>query len=113
MTTVETGQQQIQQPLEELKGKVETIAGPIEFPIAKTLIAQDVWYKEGEDLDKVCSTIINKALDLPMVKIIRCERKNGWEKGSGLVKIELENSSDIKTVLKKKSELKEISSSRN
>ena len=70
-------QQSCTGPVKELKQAVEEMTGTCEFPIAKTIVAQRVWYEENEDLQKVASTIINKALNLPNVTIVRVTRKSG------------------------------------
>ena len=53
------------------------------FVLEKTIVAQNMWYKEDEDLNRVASTIINKALNLPEVKIVDVERKSGKGKRKG------------------------------
>ena len=68
-------------PLNEIRQKVESTLGSIEFPIKRTLIAQNVWYKEGEDLMQIVKTIIHKALGLPEVPIHRTKRKSGQKQG--------------------------------
>ena len=78
-----------------------------EFPVKKTLIAQNVWYRDDEDLNKVAVTLIHKALNLPNIKIVRTARKSGKNTGKGLVKIELETSDMVMEVLKCKQLLKQ------
>ena len=77
-----------------------------EFPVSRTLIAQNVWYRSNEDLERVAKTIIHKALDLPNINIARVERKSGSRSGKGLIKIELNSKADIECVLRKKGELR-------
>ena len=77
------------------------------FALEKTIVAQNMWYKEDEDLNRVASTIINKALNLPEVKIVDVEHKSGKAKGKGLVKIELENKDTVSAVLRHKNMLNE------
>ena len=78
-----------------------------EFPLQSTVVAQNVWCADSEDIMKVTTTIINKALDLQPenIQVVRAVRKSSWETGSGLIKIELRSNEEVKVVLKKKSEL--------
>ena len=94
-------------PLKKLKADVEEKVGNIEFPIKTTIVGQNVWYREDEDLEKVAETIIHKGLELPEIHIIRVTRKSGKEKGKGLIKIELNSNDEVKKVLKNKSKLKQ------
>ena len=68
-----------------------------------------MWYAEDENLNDVASSIIHDALELPNVVIVRCERKSGWESGTGLVKIEVSQDSEVKEILKSKRKLKKNS----
>ena len=95
-------------PLNEIRQKVESTLSSIEFPIKRTLIAQNIWYKEGEDLMQIVKTIIHKALGLPEVPIHRTERKSGQKTGSGLIKIELASKDDVRKVLSRKKDLKDV-----
>ena len=104
---LEEKQKDINKPLEELKTKIEDKLGHIEFPVKNTIVGQNMWYKEDENLEAVASLIINKTLELEDIKIVRVMRKSGWKNGSGLIKIELESSNAVKAVLKNKSKLKQ------
>ena len=107
VNTLEGKNQGIETLVSEIRTKVEQELGEVTFPVESMVVTQSVWYKEQEDLEKVSSTIIHKALELPEVKIIRCEWKSRQETGSGLVKIQLADSSDVRKVLQKKKKLKE------
>ena len=96
------------QPMNELKDQVHELLGNVKFPVKKTVVAQRVWYEENEDLFQVASTIINKALELDDVTVVNVERKSGWESGSGLLKIELKSTDEVKRVLKIKNKLKTV-----
>ena len=106
MGTLNNEQQDMKTPLTDIKEKVEDVLGSTEFSVKSTIIAQKVWYQEGEDLDKVAKTIIHKALSLPKIGIVCTARINGCETGSGIVKIELLSPEDAKKVLQNKRELK-------
>ena len=73
-----------------------------------TIVTQNVWCEEEEDLNKIASAIVNKGLKLPRIKIKNVMRKSRWESGSGLLKIELESESDVKEILKNKKMLKDV-----
>ena len=96
----------LKQPVNELKKKVDEVLGETSFPIKKTIVGQSVWYKEGEDLNKIAELIINKTLELPHVKITRVERKTGFDSGFGLIKMELETEGMVKEVMRNKKKLK-------
>ena len=81
--------------------------GDVDFAPKKTLVAQNVWYKEDEDLYKVVATIIHKVLNLPNISIVNTVRKSGWESGAGLIKKEVESAEQVKEVLKQKRLLKD------
>ena len=100
-------QGQISAPLQNMKTRIDEVLGNIDFPVKKTIVAQNVWYKENEDLFAIAKLIIHDTLDLPDIKIIRCECKSGTESGSGLIKIELENTSDVVSVSKNKQKLRD------
>ena len=85
-----------------LKLKVEKDLGNTEFPVNRTIVAQNVWCDEEEDLLKKAKVIINKTLKLPEVVIVRVVRKSGWEHGQGLIKIEVRDASDVRKILKEK-----------
>ena len=91
-----------------MKSQVEGMLGDVDFPVKRTIVAQNVWCEEGEDLNKIASAIVNKGLKLPRIKIKNVMRKSGWESGSGLLKIELESESDVKEILKNKKMLKDV-----
>ena len=88
-------------PLENLKSKVESALGEVNFPVKKTIVAQNVWFDEDEDLGKKVELIINRTLELPDIKIVNIERKSSF-KGVGLVRVELESNEHLKAVLKNK-----------
>ena len=70
------------------------------------MVAQNVWYREGEDLNKVANTLIYKALGMSDdIKIVRVLRKSGKNTRSGLIKIELDSENSVKAVLEQKAEL--------
>ena len=79
-----------------------------EFPVKHTIVAQNVWYEENEDLQKIASTLLFRAMNLnpSEVGVVRVERKSGQASGSGLVKIELRSNEEVKLVLKNKAELR-------
>ena len=79
----------------------------MEYPVERTIVAQKVKYEEGEDPVQLARDIINKALNLTTVEVVRVERKSGQKtkSGTGLVKIELKRDSDVKLVLGQKKEL--------
>ena len=103
--TVIEEHKQMAAPMENLRSKVENALGEIDFPVNKTIVAQNVWYTEGENLDKIVELIVNTTLELPDVTVRKIERKSGFEKGSGLLKIELGSENDVKKVLKNKRKL--------
>ena len=78
-----------------------------EFPVAKTIVAQSVWCREGEDVMAIAKTIINKALQLTELEVIRAIRKSGQPGGNGLIKIELKEKEDVKVVLANKRKLRD------
>ena len=84
-----------------------TSAPPKEFPVERTLVAQNVWYREDEDLEKVASTIIHHALNFTNeeITIKNVMQKSGWKSGFGLLKIELSDSDQLKAVLERKKDL--------
>ena len=86
-------------PVMEIKTQIEMVTGSIEYPVNRTVVAQRVWCEENEDIEKVARTIINKALNLPDVCIVRAIRKSGKPNGTGLIKIELQTEADVETVL--------------
>ena len=100
-------QRALSAPLKQLNDKVNEALGPVVFPVKSTIVAQNVWYKEGEDLDKIASLIVHQTLNLKEIKILRVERKSGKESGSGLLKIELESPQDVQDILRKKRLLKD------
>ena len=93
-------------PVQQLKVKVEESLGEIDFPIRKTLIAQGVWYRENEDLDKVAVLIIS-TLGIDDVKVVKTCRMSGKESGSGTVKIKVGTENELKKILKEKKLLKD------
>ena len=95
------------EPLQNLKTQVQDMIGGLEFPIKRTVVAQNVRCTEDEDLQQVASDIIHKALELPNIVIVRTEHKSGWESGAGLVKIEVETNGDLKEIIKNKKKLKQ------
>ena len=92
-------------PITEIKSQVEEMLGQIDYPVKKTIMAQNVWYAADEDIYKTASTIINKALELPAIKIVKVVRKSGQDTGAGLLKIELDCADSVKMVLKNKAKL--------
>ena len=114
MTTVqkkveETSKQQEAEKLAnlEIKKELSEMVGNIQFPVKRTIVAQQVWYHDNEDLDKVASIIIHDGLNFTDVNIVRVERKSGRGRGTGLIKIELDSEESVKKVLKAKSKLKD------
>ena len=57
-------QQQMQQPIQKMKQKLENTLGEIDFPVKHTIVAQNVWFTEGEDLNKIVNLIL-RTLELP------------------------------------------------
>ena len=106
VSLIDKNQQDMKVPITELRGKIKAVCGPIEFPTEATLVAQNVWCTDEENLHEVASVIIHKALNVPHIKILCCERKSGEPGGSGLIKIELENCESLQEVLCRKCELK-------
>ena len=98
-------QSHVMVPLQNLKERVEQSLGNVEFPQKKTVVCQNVWYTEGEDLNKVVELIINTTLELPEIKVLNIKRMSGRESGSGTLKVELESVDAVKTVLKEKHKL--------
>ena len=49
-------------PIQNIKRKIEETLGDVDYPVNKTLIGQNVWHRENENLDKVAEFIINKTL---------------------------------------------------
>ena len=68
---VDESQKKAEKPVHELKKLVNEALGATEFPVKNILVAQNVWCDEHENLDKVASTIIHKALSLPDIRIVR------------------------------------------
>ena len=93
-------------PLQQLQQDITETVGITEYPIKCTIVAQCVWYRENEDLEKVASVIIHKGLGLSDVKIVRVVRKSGKDSGQGLVKIEVSSEEELKQILRNKSKLK-------
>ena len=106
LDAVETAREGDLKPIEEMKHQVSDMLGQVDFPPKRTVVGQNVWYRENEDLDKVASTIIHHALNLDTIKILRVQRKSGWNSDAGLIKMDLESNDDVKSVLKKKRELR-------
>ena len=98
-------QERLKSPVKKLEANLKNLPTENAFEVNKTIVVQKVWYEEHEDLGKVASAIINKALDLPDIKIVRVERKSGKNTGKGLLKIELEDSECVKIVLSRKKQL--------
>ena len=100
-------QKNLTKTVNAMKSRMDSRYGTDEYPTERTVVAQKVWYREDEDITKVAETIIHKALQLPSIKIVRALRKSGWKSksGTGLIKIELESSEDVETVLKNKASL--------
>ena len=92
-------------PITEIKSQVEEMLGQVDFPVKKTIMAQNVWYTIDKDIYKTASTIINKALELPAIKIVKVVQKSGQDTGAGLLKIELDCANSVKMVLKNKAKL--------
>ena len=90
-----------------MKAQLDTTLEPGTFPVKTTLVAQNVWYSEGENLEEKASLIIHKALNFPQIATKRVECKSGWKTGSGLIKIELHIQKDLKRVLGRKKELRQ------
>ena len=107
LDAVAEDQQKIVGPLQHLKTRVEEAVGGVDFPVKKTIVGQKVWFQEGENLEKVAELIIHKTLELPEIQIVKVERKSGQETGSGLIKIELQDASDVRKVLRNKRKLKQ------
>ena len=92
-------------PVTNLSKQVSELTGETEFAVKRMIVAQKVWYREDEDFDKVASVIIHTGLNLPEIKIQRVVRKSGRNRGSGLLKIELETEENVESVLKAKARL--------
>ena len=60
-------------PLENLKSHVEEMIGDIDFPVSKTIVAQNVVYSEGENLQDLASDLIHNAMELPEVFVVKTE----------------------------------------
>ena len=45
-------------PIAEIKSQVEEVLGNIDFPVKKTIVAQNVWWTKNEDLDKIVLKIL-------------------------------------------------------
>ena len=40
-------------PMNSVRKQLDELSGDVEFPVARTIVATRVWYREDEDLDKV------------------------------------------------------------
>ena len=103
---IEAKQETLNEPINDLKKQIEETFGEMEYPVKHTIVAQHVWYEEGENLSEIASEIIHNNLELPNVIIVRCERKSGWDSGHGLIKVEVESEDQLKQVLKNKRKLR-------
>ena len=99
-------QVKLKSPLCELNNRINSVTEPVEFPIKTTLVAQNIWYSEEEDMLQKSRTLTHSTLNLPQIRIVRAVHKSGWKSGAGLVKIELGSEQDLETVLGRKWELK-------
>ena len=106
ISRIQGRQDQMDKPIAELKQQIGQASDNTEYAVNWTIIAQNVWFKEEEDLMRVARTIIHKALGLEQVNILRAHRLNGRESGAGLVKIEVDKESSVKLILGKKHDLK-------
>ena len=107
LNNIAAEQEKIQSPLKIMKAQLDTTLEPGTFPVKTTLVAQNVWYSEGENLEEKALLIIHKALNFPQIATKRVECKSGWKTGSGLIKIELHIQEDLKRVLGRKKELRQ------
>ena len=105
MSTLTRDQENKKSPIRRITSKMETGEPYEEFPVQRTIVAQHVWCTEGEDVDKIASTIVHKALELPHIRIVRTLRKSGKPGGSGLIKIKLNSKDEVHEVLKVKAKL--------
>ena len=96
-------------PLAALSTKIESMVGAIEYPVKHTVVGQRVRFNENEDIMEVAKKLVNDALGLSDVSVVRAVRKSGWNSKDklGLIKIELENSDAMKMVLRNKKKLKD------
>ena len=104
-TQEETGK--VKSSLTNLKLKNQRDIKEQQYPIDRTVVAQNVWCDEGKDVVRVAETIIHKGLKLTEINIVRVIRKSGWESGKGLLKIELSSQDELKRVLKEKKLLRD------
>ena len=63
MDEMEQRQNDANAPVAEMKQQLELMAGPVEYPLNRMIVCQNVWYEVGEDINKIFSTIIHKALN--------------------------------------------------
>ena len=106
---IEDEHNELKEPMRQMKNHLCNVNSEREqeFSVSKTLVAQNVWFQEDEDIDKVASTIIHKALNLPDIKVVRSVHKSGQKSGKGLIKIKLDSNDSIKKVLDQKRMLQE------
>ena len=93
-------------PIQNMKMKMDEALGKVNFPMKKTIVCQNVWYRSDEDLSKVAKLIMNTTLELPEIKIVKVEQKSGFNSDVGLIKIELESEEAVKEVLRQKRKLR-------
>lgn len=79
-----------------------------EFPVKSTAIAKFVKQPDGVSPTKIGEIIINEALELEDVKVVRVKSMSRNEKKIGTLKIQLESAADLHTVLSAKRKLAEF-----
>ena len=93
-------------PIKDMMEQIEDMIGGLDFPMKRTIVVQNIFYVENENLQEVAEDLIHNALELPAVTIVRTEHKSRWESRAGLVKIEVGTNAHQKEILKNKRKLK-------
>ena len=87
---------------EEVISKID-MGDTTEFPYHRTVVAQHLWYNEGENVERKAQLLIHRHLNQPGIEIKRVKRLGVKDDYDGIVKIELGSEAEVETVLQSKS----------
>ncbi len=79
-----------------------------EFPYRRTVVALNVPYEDGENIDMKAKGIIHNFLQLRDINIVRVTRKGLTDERLGIVKIELPSKQAVDEVIKSKHKLNQF-----
>ncbi len=78
-----------------------------EYPYSRTVVAENVPYEDGEDVEWKAKGIIHNFLQLRDINIVRVKRQGLNEERLGVVKIELPSKQAVDSVLRNKTKLRQ------